>query len=100
MSQGGIDKNNRRLAGPGLVGQSRWTGTTNIASGDSNVIITAAQVKSGDIILHNLGVTTVASHRDLITSPNSITDDTSFILNVQNAVIDTQEVVYTIINKS
>lgn len=96
----GVDKNLRRPALPGLVGQSRWVGTTDIASGDSNVIIAASQVKSGDVILHGLGVTTVGSHRDLITSPNSITDNTSFILNVQNAVVDTQQVVYTIINKS
>ena len=96
----GVDKNQRRPALPGLVGQSRWAGTTDIASGDSNVIITAAQVKSGSVIMHNLGVTTVASHRDLITSSNSVTDNTSFILNVQNAVVDTQQVVYTIINKS
>lgn len=96
----GVDKNQRRPALPGLVGQSRWAGTTDIASGDSNVIISASQVKSGDMILCNLGITSVASHRDLITSPNSITDDTSFILNVHNAVVDTQQVVYTIINKS
>lgn len=80
-------------AGPQLAG------VTAIASGDSSVDITSTLAASGQVIQVSLGLTTVASHNDLITSVSSISSGASFVLTVNNAVVDTQEVNWLIISK-
>jgi hypothetical protein len=74
-------------------------GVTTIASGDSSVDITSTLATSGQVIKVGLGLTTVASHADLITSVSSISSGASFVLTVNNAVVDTQEVNWIILSK-
>lgn len=93
----GIEKDARKRAVCGIVGRATWAGITNVVSGATSVVVSASAVKSGVAILHNLGVTTVASHRALTLSVNSIVDNTSFCLVTNNATVDTQSVVFTII---
>lgn len=80
-----------------LQGTARWRGVTTIASGDSTVVVSATQVKSGVAVpLTSLGQTSVGSHVDLITSVSTIVDNTSFIIDVNLATVAGQEVVYLI----
>ena len=76
-------------------GASRWTGFTSIASGDSSVVVSAADVASGFPVIAG-GITTVASHIDLVVSVTSVVDNTSFTIQVQNAVISAFDVAYII----
>lgn len=87
----------QKVTFPGIVGQSGWSGITDILSGDAIIVVSASQVKSGAAIHTGLGLTTVTSHRPLITSVDSIVNNTSFIIVVNNAVVDSQQVVFTII---
>jgi len=80
-----------------LLGDSGWSGTTDIASGDSSVVVSASQVTSGASIMTGLAQTPVASHQPLVTSVNSIVDNTSMVLQVNEAVVDSQQVYYVII---
>lgn len=83
-----------------LQGSARWHGTTTVASGDSTAVVSASQVKSGVAVpLTSLGQTSVGSHADLVTRVTTIVDNTSFIVAVHNAVIDSQEIVYHIIEQ-
>lgn len=93
----GIEKSARRLATRGLIGRTAWSGVTTVVSGAASAVVSASAVKSGVAILHNLGVTTVASHRALVLSVNSIVDNTSFCVVTNNATVDTQSVVFAII---
>lgn len=90
----------QKIAPPGILRRPGWSGITNILSGDSSVVVEANQVSSGCNIHVNLGLTTVASHRSLIISTNSIADDSSFIIVTNVAVIDTQQVVFMILEFS
>lgn len=93
----GIEKLRRRLSVPGVVGQTRWSGITNIVSGSSSVVVSASQVKSGAAILTGLGRVTVASLRAVNVSVNSVVDNTSFCIVGDRATTDTLEVCYTVI---
>jgi len=81
----------------GLKGDTGWSGITNIASGDSSVVVSASAVTSGYPIHTGLNLTTVASHKALSTSVSTVVNGVSFVLEVDEAVVDTQEVYYTII---
>ena len=96
----GTKKEIQKFAPAALLGNGRWCGIADVASGDSGAAVLSTQVKSGDTVLVNLGLTTVASHRDLVCSVNSIVDNTSFMAVVHNAVIQSQQLVYTIIENS
>ena len=76
-------------------GASRWTGYTTIASGDSSVVVSAADVKSGFAVIAT-GISNTASHIDLNVSVQSVVDNTSFTILVQNAVIVDFDVAYII----
>lgn len=89
---------NQKMA-PALRGHDRWTGITNIASGDSSVVVSATQISSGNVIMTGLGITSVATHQTLDTSVNSVVTGTSMVLQVHRATVDTQQVWYTIIDK-
>ena len=82
-----------------LRGNDRWSGITNIASGDSSVVVSATQIASGNVIMTGLGITSVATHQTLDTSVNSVVTGTSMVLQVHRATVDTQQVWYTIIDK-
>jgi len=84
---------------PGLVGRTGWAGTTDIASGDTEVVVTASQVQSGAGLMLGLGITTVASHRDMVVSINSVVDNTSFVVVADKATVDTQPVNYILIGR-
>ena len=81
----------------GPVGAARWAGFTSIASGDTSVVVSNANldVKSGFPVVVT-GISNTASHVDLITSVLSIVDGTSFTIQVQNAVILAFDVAYII----
>ena len=96
----GIEKFRRKIVGlGGLGGVPEWRGVTTISSGDTSVTVSRAALtaNSGFPIMHGLGATSVASHRDLVTSVDSIVDGTSFEVVVNNAVVDDQEVTYLIV---
>ena len=84
------DRGGRKVAR--LLADSRWAGITNIASGDTTVVVSATSVKSGQNIMTGLGITPIGSHTDLVTSPNSVVTNTSMVIQVQNAVVGTQPV--------
>lgn len=93
-----VTKKRRNLNCARLSGASRWRGVTTIASGDSSIVVSATQIASGRVHATGLGITSVASHQDLVTSINSLVTGTSMVLQVQNAVIDSQEVWYIILD--
>lgn len=78
-------------------GAAAWRGVTTIVSGDSTVVISASAATSGYPILLALGQTSVASHRDLVLSVSSLVDGISFLAEASGAVVDSQEICYTII---
>ena len=80
-----------------IKGKSKWTGVSNVVSGGTFVVVSANQISSGQANLLGLGVTTVASHRDIGLSVNSIVENTSFMIVTDKATVDTQQVVYTLI---
>ena len=80
-----------------LKGKAKWSGTTDIASGDSSVVISATQIVSGAAIMTGLGLTSVASHQPRVCSVNSIVANTSMVLQVDAALVEPQQVWYTII---
>lgn len=80
-----------------LKGAGRWRGIATINSGDSTVTVSAAAVASGYTPFVSLGRTTVASHRDIVLSVNSIVDNTSFMAVASKATVDDQEIVYVVI---
>lgn len=79
-------------------GHARWEGITNIASGDPSIVVSATQIASGNVIMTGLGITSVVSHEPLVTSVDSLVTGVSMVLKVNEAVVDTQQVWYTIIN--
>ena len=94
----GIEKFRRKVSAPAISGQAnRFTGIANVSSGDASVVVSATQVKSGQSIHTGLGITSVASHRARQTSANSVVSNTSFIIVLDEATVDTQQVVYTIV---
>ena len=76
----GIKKFYQKPVFPGFVRKSAWGGIATISSGSTTVTVSAAQVKSGSPPLLSLGATSVASHRKLVLSCNSIVDNTSFAI--------------------
>lgn len=80
-----------------IKGKSKWTGVTNIVSGASIVVVSANQISSGQANMIGLGVTTVTSHRGRILSVNSVVENTSFVVVSDAAMVDTQQIVYTLI---
>lgn len=93
-----VDKNRRNFNAARLSGASRWRGVTTIASGDSSVVVSATQISSGRVHMTGLGITSVASHYDLITSVNSLVTGTSMVLQVDKATVNSQEVWFTILD--
>jgi len=103
----GIDKHYRNVVAKGNMttlklrkGSDKNRGIASVASGDSTVTVSQANLgcRSGFPILLNLGVTTVASHRHLSPSVNSLVDDTSFEIVLHEATSGgSQEVVFDII---
>ena len=103
----GMDKFYRNVVAKGnittlkkRIGSSKNRGIATVASGDSSVTVSAANLtcSSGYPILLSLGVTTVASHRHLSPSVNSIVDDTSFEIVLHEATSGGgQEIVFDII---
>lgn len=87
------------MSAQGLTGAARWRGITSIASGGTTVTVSNATLaaNSGYPIMLGLGVTTVASHRDIALSVNSIVNATSFCIVANKATVDSQEVCYVII---
>lgn len=69
-----------KLAVPGIKRHARWSGITSILSGSTSVTVSATQIKSGSPPLLSLGATSVASHRKLVLSCNSIVDGISFAI--------------------
>ena len=96
----GTKKEVQKFAPAAILGNARWTGVADVASGDSGVAITSTQVKSGDSIKVNLGLTTVASHRMRTFSVNSIVDNTSFMAVVDAAMVDSQQLVWEVVENS
>ena len=94
----GIRKFYQKIAAPAIKRHSRWSGITNILSGQTVITVSAAQVKSGSPPLLSLGLTTVTSHRAIILSCNSIVDNTSFAIVADKATTGgPQQVVYTVL---
>lgn len=97
----GYNKLFRRTAVMGLFGTSKWRGITNIVSGASIVTVSLAglAVNSGKVPHLTLGETTVASHRAIILSCNSVVANTSFCVVADKATSGgSQQVVYSIVN--
>lgn len=103
----GIDKHYRNVVAKGDTttlkfrkGSSKNRGIASVASGDSFVVVSEANLscRSGFPINLSLGVTTVASHRHLSPSVNSLVDDTSFAIVFHEATSGgSQEVAFDII---
>ena len=93
----GTEKERRKFNPAALLGASRWCGTTDIASGDSSAVVSATQIESGATIMTGLGITSTATHQNLITSVNSLVTGTSMVLQTQQATVASQQVYYTII---
>ena len=79
-------------------GNDRWRGITNIASGDALVVVSASMITSGYPILVSLGRATVASHRNLCISVNSVVDGKSCVIVSNLATVASQEVCYIVID--
>ena len=97
----GTEKARRKSYFPALRGKStRWTGITNVLSGTSTIVVSATQIKSGAAIMTGLGITSVASHRGLIVSVNSLVANTSMVIQTNIATVDSQQVYYTVIENA
>lgn len=96
-----IERFYRKVVVPALVGTSKWRGTATINSGSTSVVVSASglAVTSLNPPLLSLGTTTVASHRKLVLSCDSIVTNTSFCIVSDLAPNGgNQQVVYTIVN--
>ena len=96
----GYNKLFRRTAIMGLFGTAKWNGVATINSGSTSVTVSAAGLAVTSLAPPqlSLGTTTVASHRSLILSCNSIVTNTSFCIVSQQAPNGgNQQVVYTIV---
>lgn len=96
----GYNKLFRRTAIMGLFGTAKWNGIATINSGSTSVTVSAAGLAVTSLAPPqlSLGTTTVASHRSLILSCNSIVTNTSFCIVSQQAPNGgDQQVVYTIV---
>lgn len=93
----GIEKERRRTAQVGILGKSRWAGITDIVSGDTSVVVSATAIESGAVIMTGLGITSTATHQNLITSVNSLVTNTSMVLQTQQATVAGQPVWYAVI---
>lgn len=81
----------------GMKALSNFAGVTNIASGDTSVVVNSTLCKSGNVIQTGLGVVSVASHQPLQTSVNSVVEGQSMVLQVNEATVASQQVTYMII---
>ena len=81
-----------------MAGASAFRGITSIASGDASVTVSATQISSGRVLATGVGATSVASHRDLVTTVDSVVDGISMSVVVQNAVVSGLEVWYLVVN--
>ena len=84
--------------GSAITGASAFRGVSNIASGDSVVSVAATAATSGAVFSLNLGQTSVASHRALTLSVNSVVDGTGFVIVANNATVNTQQICWFIVN--
>lgn len=91
-----MEKFRRKISVPAISKRESWSGITSVVSGGSTVVVSASQIKSGAAILCALGLTTVASHRDIVLSVNSIVTNTSMVVVTDKATIDTQQVCYLV----
>lgn len=80
-----------------LSGAAAWRGITTILSGTASITVSSTIVSSAHPPLVALGLTTVASHRGLITSVDSIVNGVSFCTVVNLTTVDKQQVVFAII---
>ena len=92
----GIEKIRRRISAPAYIKRASFSGVTNIVSGSSTVVVSASQIASGAAIMLSLGLTTVASHLDLVLSCNSLVTKTSMVVQSNLATVDSQQICYTI----
>jgi len=93
----GLDKFVRNLGIHGIKGASKWRGITTITSGTSIIAVTATAAASGYPVLTGLNATSVASHRDIVLSVNSVVVNTSFCIVADKATVNSQEVYYVIV---
>lgn len=92
-----LQKERQKKKFAALQGDARWAGIVNVASGDTTAVVSATQVKSGQNIMVGLGITSIGSHADLICSPNSVVTNTSFVAQVNLAVVIPQQLWWMII---
>ena len=92
-----LQKERQKKKFAAIHGDPRWSGIVDVASGDTTAVVSATQVKSGQNIMVGLGITSVGSHVDLVCSPNSVVTNTSFVAQVNLAVVGTQQLWWTII---
>lgn len=81
-----------------LPGNAQWRGIATIASGGTTITVSHATLAVTSLTppLLALGTTTVASHRDIVLSVNSIVTNKSFSVVADKATVDSQQVVYMI----
>jgi hypothetical protein len=77
--------------------KSLYQGITAIASGDTTKVVSTTGVNSASRIFLGLMPTVIASHKDLRTSVLSITENTSFTVQVDKATSDSQNVSWWVI---
>lgn len=92
----GIEKIRRKLSAPGINKRESWSGITDIVSGASTIVVSASQILSGAAILCTLGLTTVASHRDIVVSVNSLVSNTSMVIVANKATVGSQQICYIV----
>ena len=92
-----LQKERQKKKFTAIHGDPRFCGIVDVASGDTTAVVSATQVKSGQNIMVGLGITSVGSHADLVCSPNSVVTNTSFVAQVNLAVVVPQQLWWMII---
>ena len=93
----GLEKDRRQRRVLRLKGVDTWRGLTNVLSGTASITVSSNLVSSGSPPLVSMGATSVASHRPLVTTVDSIVDSVSFSIVVNNATVAAQQVVFVIV---
>lgn len=80
-----------------LSGVAAWRGLTTVLSATSSIVVSSTLVSSAHPPLVSMGATSVASHRNLVTTVDSIVDGVSFCIVTNLVTVASQQVVFVII---
>lgn len=81
-----------------IRGDNQWRGITTVLSGQTTKIQSTSLVNSGFPILVSLNNISVDSHADIVVSANSVTDGGSFMVTLNKATGDDQEIAWSVFN--